>query len=540
MTKTELRSSQKDLFALASLIILATYFGLRFVNFDISPFEDAAMLMRYAEHLAQGLGIVWNAGEPPLDGATDFLFMVIVALAHRLGLSMEVAVRSISIASHMATVLVIYIGMRHVQSAGVWAAFLSALYFAAGPGLFLAAAYFGTPVFVLGVACSWLLGQRLLNPATRSALAYAGFSLACLLTSLIRPEGVLISLFMMVAIAIQLPRPEVRRLIKLSGGLFAVLGGVYFLWRWNYFGHPLPNPFYKKGGGSLYFGSMRASIRSSVSLGLPLLPVFLLIFWSRQNLRTNLAFVLPIVGTTLIWVLLSDEMNFADRFQYPVLALFLLSWYPVARNLATELNIPDSSSLNRMQKAALGLVILFVAFLAFDRQISKSREATYHRDGRYDVAVMLSRYADRGYTIATTEAGLLPYYSKWRAIDTWGLNDRWIAENGEITVEYLDQQRPDIVMWHEFFSPLSPPPLERAADDPWFRQVMTLQRYVDQGGFVLAAVYGVKPTHTHYYYVRSDLPERDEIVAAIRSMEYRWSANGETGVNFAFADGKAE
>ena len=32
------------------------------------------MLLRYAEHLAAGHGIVWNLGDPPVDGATDFLY----------------------------------------------------------------------------------------------------------------------------------------------------------------------------------------------------------------------------------------------------------------------------------------------------------------------------------------------------------------------------------------------------------------------------------------------------------------------------------
>ncbi|MEJ2139101.1 MAG: hypothetical protein P8Y61_06600, partial [Gammaproteobacteria bacterium] len=98
----------QDLSMFVVLIALAIYFGFKFVNFDIPPFEDAAMLMRYADNLAHGWGIVWNIGEPPLDGATDFLFMLVVALIHRMGLTMEDAVRLVSIASHLATVALIY------------------------------------------------------------------------------------------------------------------------------------------------------------------------------------------------------------------------------------------------------------------------------------------------------------------------------------------------------------------------------------------------------------------------------------------------
>ncbi|HET7142495.1 MAG TPA: hypothetical protein VFI68_00630, partial [Anaerolineales bacterium] len=63
------------IFLIASTLVYAS----RFVDFSIPPFEDAAMLMRYSQHLAQGHGVTWNIGEHPVDGATDFLFMVLSA-----------------------------------------------------------------------------------------------------------------------------------------------------------------------------------------------------------------------------------------------------------------------------------------------------------------------------------------------------------------------------------------------------------------------------------------------------------------------------
>ena len=67
--------------SVALLLPAATYFlVLRSVAIPL-PFEDAAMLFRYAENLASGHGIVWNAGEAPgrSDGATDLLFVLILA-----------------------------------------------------------------------------------------------------------------------------------------------------------------------------------------------------------------------------------------------------------------------------------------------------------------------------------------------------------------------------------------------------------------------------------------------------------------------------
>ena len=52
------------LISLAGLYLYATgYF-----NFGVLPHEDAAILMRYSQHLSQGHGIVWNIGDKPVDG----------------------------------------------------------------------------------------------------------------------------------------------------------------------------------------------------------------------------------------------------------------------------------------------------------------------------------------------------------------------------------------------------------------------------------------------------------------------------------------
>ena len=72
------------------------------------PEEDAAMLMRYSRHLAAGHGIVWNIGEKPVDGATDFLFMVVLAAVHGLGLSLETSARAIGLFAHAATVWLVF------------------------------------------------------------------------------------------------------------------------------------------------------------------------------------------------------------------------------------------------------------------------------------------------------------------------------------------------------------------------------------------------------------------------------------------------
>ena len=88
------------------------------------------MLMRYAQYLAGGYGIVWNIGGQPVDGATDFLFMVTSAAFIKLGLTVGQSVRGIGFASHILTVLIVYWTNRRINKTNIPLSFLSGLYLA--------------------------------------------------------------------------------------------------------------------------------------------------------------------------------------------------------------------------------------------------------------------------------------------------------------------------------------------------------------------------------------------------------------------------
>jgi hypothetical protein len=142
----------------------------------------------------------------------------------------------------------------------------------------------------------------------------------------------------------------------------------------------------------------------------------------------------------------------------------------------------------------------------------------------YDVAVILRQFAGRNYTLATSEAGLLPLYSTWRAVDTWGLNDEWIAHNGGVTDEYLERRQPDLIMFHTVkSSPLGP---------RWSRQITVLRNYAEGHHFTLAAAYGISPEDTYCYYVKPDIAAHDAIVQRIGSMAHS-SNSGGAGYDYA-------
>ena len=532
---------RKDVQILIALLLLTALYAAALVVWAPHPFEDAAILMRYAQHAADGHGIVWNIGEPPVDGATDFLFMLLVAGLARCGVTVESAVRLVGIASHFLTVAIVYIAVRRLHGARPWMAALSAGYLAVGPGLAYASAYFGTPFFVLFACLAWWLASEqsmLGNPVSEHTLARGKesyglallFALCGLAMGLVRPEGVFLAAFMLAAVVFLRGVRSSWRTVAVFVVVFAVLGGAYFAWRWSYFGHPLPNPFYRKGGWQLHWDGLKSAVEGALRFSLPFTLPFIAGFRSRRTVRQATFALIPVAGFVALWVLLSSEMNYHWRFQYAILPIVLLSWPPLTEGLAAEWHLPRWSSLNRRGRvtaAVLGGIVCLWALVYVHRM---SRLPIRFGDGNHTVAMMLREYSGKGYTMAVTEAGLLPLYSRWNALDAWGLNDPQIARAGRITAEDLDRHKPHLIIFHAYFSPLTP---QLEVRNEWDAMVKTLKEYAESKGYRLAAVFGETPHDTHHYYVRPDFADSGRLFERIRDTRYIWMSTGGECLNFA-------
>ena len=485
--------------------------------------------MRYARHLAAGHGIVWNVGEPPVDGATDFLFMLLLAGLHKGGVPLEAAVRALDLLAHALTVVVVYAGARRLFAASPLAALVSAAFVAAGPALAYTEACFGTPLFALTVAVAWWAAARAARDGGRGAAL--AFGAAALAMGLARPEGALLAVFMLLAVLYARGAEGSATTLRAFGAVFGGLGLAYFLWRWWYFGHHLTTPFSKKGGGVLHWETVRKSFKNVFDLTFPFLlawPVGLAFSRTRRQAVFSL---IPVVSFAAIWVLLSDETNYLKRFRYPIVPIVLMSWPPLVEGVRGRLSRPA-----RKVAAALGLAAACALLVRHSRAFAPPLRP---RAGLQDMALMLRGFGGGRYAMAVTESGLLPFYSEWRAVDAWGLNDTWIARHGGITEAYLERYRPEVVMFHAYYSPLEEPGprAETSGLGPaWFRMCRTLQSYAQRRGYRLAALFGREPSHVHAYYVRAGFPDAAALAAAIRGFDYVWYQDGQRATNFAPAD----
>jgi len=533
------RARRIDLIVVSILAAFTILYASLAVPFDIPPFEDAAMLMRYTDHVANGHGMVWNIGERPVDGATDFLFVLTSAVLVFLGSPVGRAVRALGAVSHVLAVVLVYAVNRRVWHGSVLASAFSAAYLAVGTGLAYVAAYFGTPFFALAAAVTWALALWQIGQDAEERWVSIAFSLGGLVTALIRPEGAILALLMLLSIVLVRGAGNSRQTILAFALVFLVLGGAYFWWRWQYFGYPLPNPFYKKGGG-FHSDSFQGSLLTVLRFGLPFVPAFIVGLRERSQRIRTAAFLLPVVGFAVCFALISDETNYGGRFQYAVLPLILMSWIPLVQRWKFSTDAAKEVASHCTIAAAVGFTLAALLYYSWSQNchltsFQRSCGAPYEADGRFDLGRLLSNYRGRGYVLATTEAGLLPYYSGWTAIDTWGLNDSRIAHEGDVTAAYLDQYKPHVIAFHAYFSPLVPPKLTKQnLEQDWFRMTITLKDYAEARGYVLAAAFGDSPYDTTYYYVRPDFEDSQKITNLISGMErYYWFTTGKRSINYA-------
>jgi arabinofuranosyltransferase len=213
--------------------------------------EDAYITYRYARHLADGHGFVWNIGDPPVEGFTNFSWVLLSAAAYRLGADLPRLTQAIGLLAGVITLLYTHRFSRRILRLGRPASlFITFLCAAAGPLACWAGSGMETAFFGLWVVVAVFHLSRAVGSDSPADVAIAAVSL--FFATLTRPEGV--GVFVILAggwlvLSWAGERRKRLRTLLLFVGIYLPLFGAYFAWRYSLFGYPLPNTFYAKTGG---------------------------------------------------------------------------------------------------------------------------------------------------------------------------------------------------------------------------------------------------------------------------------------------------
>jgi arabinofuranosyltransferase len=270
--------------------------------------DDAFILFRYAENLAEHGELNWNPGENPVEGYTGFTLVMIISAAIKLGISPIAASQAIGITFFFIGGILILLILRGFNIGSVTA---SILYFTT-PFMFVHAwSGLETTLFttaILFALYAFTLGRNKL------------FVSSLLLLSFTRPEGVLLS-----ALLLAVYRPLSKPIIA----AYLAPCIAYFLWRWIYYGQLLPNTFYAKASYSAPLQENVNSLRLLASNYLRMPALLCLIFFSYEHARKRKLLIGVVLAFGLISLglyLRSDlVMNYAYRFFVPLYVLALLA-----------------------------------------------------------------------------------------------------------------------------------------------------------------------------------------------------------------------
>jgi hypothetical protein len=217
--------------------------------------DDAYISFRYARNLASGAGLVFNPGDAPVEGYTNFLWVLLLAAGSALGAAPERLAPALSLAATVALwALVAGYALRDRPAPGQgWLVVVPPLLLAATRSVAVwSSGGLETRLFELLVLGGTLrLSGELSRLLRGEAPGRPGAALLLALATLTRPDGLLVALSLGAA-ALLVCRPLPRAWLARSALLFAALVGAHLAFRIAYYGDLVPNTFHAKVGGRLW------------------------------------------------------------------------------------------------------------------------------------------------------------------------------------------------------------------------------------------------------------------------------------------------
>jgi arabinofuranosyltransferase len=222
--------------------------------------DDAFISFRYARNLSHGQGLVFNPGGERVEGYSNMLWVLLLSGLDRVGVPPERAAAPLGmVLTALLWAVVAGFAWRDRPKQGAWLVLVPPLLLA----LTRSVAVWSTSgletrffevLIVAGVLRQVVEIESALADRRRVALAPWLFALA----SLARPDGILIAgCVFATAAAVLLRRPRGTGLVRFARGWLPCLAlvGAHFAFRLWYYHSWVPNTYYAKVGGQMWWGA---------------------------------------------------------------------------------------------------------------------------------------------------------------------------------------------------------------------------------------------------------------------------------------------
>jgi hypothetical protein len=414
-------------FVVAAALGAAFFLHVRFVN------DDALITVRYAENLARGNGLTYNAGEKFL-GTTTPLWALLLAGVSKLGVDVVAAATWIGVAAFGWTAAATTLFFRNRGEAW-WTQALAAALVATSPVLLTwSGSGMETSLYVASLATFlWLFEtQRWV------ALGFVAGAMV-----LIRPDAALV--LNAAAVVEYFRTRSMRALLRVLPG-FAVVVLPWLVGAAMYYGSPLPNSGFAKRMQVEDWGTYAAAFGKSLWAVGPLLPLALVGLAASAMDRAK-----GLPGFALVVVVLGMQFG----------GLPGCGWYLAGPMYLVLLLAADGASLVASRVGGGPSSLAYVASVAFaspllghltlpqeahELKIAQAKTDRCH--GR--VGTWLHDHAPIGASVGVDNIGYIGYRSGLRVVDMLGLiQPETSAAIGRGERDYaLRHEKPELVaMW---------------------------------------------------------------------------------------------
>ncbi|MBI4719091.1 MAG: hypothetical protein HY763_14900 [Planctomycetes bacterium] len=417
--------------------------------------DDAYIVLRYAQNIADGHGAVFNLGER-VEGFSSPLWTLLLAGAVR-WVDLELAATALGVVCAGALVLVAraYVRNSSRDPRRAPTAVVSVALACAPPIAAWSVSGMETLLFTL------LVTATLTSAAAdrRCGELSVGTALLLLAATATRMEGLLLAAH----VAWRWLRvPRSRRLLLAYGAACALL----LLLRYTYYGAWLPNPYYAKlaprlgeriARGIPYVGWAASAFSPLLALGIAGFAAGRRIAPKRDPERQ---FVLGWVVLWTAYVVSVGGDNFAMyRFLVPALPAACLLAVLAFADTGGAYEPAFGTTSRVWRRAALPAAFAVSALLACGWEAKNhvgdvTLTRAWAKTGRW-----LAQVAPPDAVLATCVPGAMAYFSRRTTIDMLGLTDRTVATQGRVHrgaahaherfhTDYLYSRAPDVVVYH--------------------------------------------------------------------------------------------
>ena len=396
--------------------------------------DDAYITLRYARHLIDGFGPVWNTAGPRVEGFTSPLHMLLIAGLGALHVPLKAAAHGVNFTFHLILIVGVWLWLRRVS--GTFAAWTgAAMVAAAWPLLVWDFGGLDAVPFAALLTLGVLTSLRYFEGGERQHLLLGGVLLG--LALFMRPEALGPACIVFAAAALFAPSPTRLRDAAMAALCCAAIALPWEFFRLTYYHAALPNTFYAKVYGiPLAFRLDRGWKFWKALLHVPpYLPELSLLSFAASAAKHRATRRDVVMAATIAVLVFSIYITGGD---------YMAAYRPFCDvlPLMVALLMRSLAAVGLFQTApkafAVSAVLALLAALQIHRfdinPVSEPAELLGKRQGSF--------IADRwpaGALVAINFAGSLPYEAdRYTYVDMLGLNDRTIARRAPMPIGPID------------------------------------------------------------------------------------------------------